>query len=255
MSSSPGRPKTDPAYRLASKFWFHHVSHKLNKKAKALELHFMGLDDQTEGVDVSRPKLWEKYQSGRACPKIKGTRSKPSIVERVEQEVPFSSRVFTHSLWRLLSNEPLDMDDLREIYLSLHSDIRKLLVIQTFRKPDFFWRTPATVIDLKKLIIQGGILEEDAELWLKLDAAAALLAMVREAEIRQDMRQHIDALNAWDVLAHILLRTAPFIRVYHELQSLIVQRFLSVRYFHGGEHHKWTIQPARKWEVKFSIDI
>lgn len=131
------------------------------------------------------------------------------------------------------------MDDLREVYLSFPADIRDLIVIPRFRKPDIFWRNSISAVDfLEHLLSEDFLKRNNTE---GLDLAAAVLALIREAELRQDIYQHIEAVRGWSEIAAHLARSPVLSKIFVDLDQLVTKRFCSVRYFLDGHHHKWKM--------------
>lgn len=243
-----GRPQTDPSLRLATKAWFNFVSYLLEKSAGQLECLFASAANDKKYRMGNRPKLWERYRSGTICPRISGTAKKPSIVERVDDAVPDASRWLTSSFWRLLGNQPMDMEEIRVIFQSLMPEIRDLFVIEGYERNGVFWRKPNDLKSLVRLLLSGTF-PRTFEHWAKLDAATAVLALLREAEIKQDQLQHIEVWNIWLEFPNFLREIPALQNIADEIHSILSKRMLSVRYHQEGNVLKWQKSKGGQFEL------
>lgn len=235
----------DPALRLATRAWFNYVSNKLGKSAGQLESLFTSAANDKKYNRGDRPKLWDRYRRGVVCPRIMGAGTKLSIVEKVDDAVPGASRWLTSAFWQLLSSKPMAMDDIREVYLSLAPEIRDLFVIKDHKSSEVFWRVRSHPKDLLAALLSDVCLQDVDDEQL-LGIATAILALIREAEIKQDIDQHIEALHGWLEFRPLLGKVNPIKNILDEIDKLVKKRFLSARYFLDGAHHKWNISAQKK---------
>lgn len=219
LKKTVGRPGTDKAFRVRTKAWFVAVSLASNMNAGELELYFAPPEKRAMYKPGNRPRHWEKYRDGSICPKSKpDLNGRTSIVERVEEHFPGTAMWITLPFWQVLSNAYMEMRELKAIYLSLSAPVRELIVMEGYSNNKIFWRKPTSHGDLfDQLITIGG-----------LDAAAAVLALIKEAELTQNQLQHQQGLDYWAICTRQLRNHPVLSRVMDDIDSIIADRYASI---------------------------
>lgn len=214
MKKDAGRPAIDTAYRIRAMAWFNAVSLASGMNDGELEVLFGGY------APGARPGLWRKYKTGRICPKFKpDIHGHPSIVERVEPRFPGTAKWMTMPFWEVLSYKPMDMAELRRIYLSLSPTVRDLIVTEPKLNGRMFWRRMTETESLYQDLADIG----------DLDAATAILALIKEAEVTQNQTQHQWGLIFWSRCSSKL--TCPVVSpLLHPINAVIEDRFTRITY-------------------------
>lgn len=214
-----GRPKNDDAYLIRAKAWFNAVSLKSGMGAAELEVLFCKTSDKYS--PGKRPGLWSKYRDGEVCPKFKPDRNGcPSIVERVEKRFPGTAQWMTMPFWDALSSAPMEMSDLKNLYLSLPQHVRLLIVAEPSDKRKTFWRRP---IDPKTLFSQLSKIND-------LDAATAILALIKEAETTQDQQMHRQAVACWENHLEKMQHHPVLSSIIEDIHELVMGRLANIEH-------------------------
>lgn len=183
-----GRPRKDPISSLRTKAWFNAVELASKKSTYELDIEFSETSKRYQKKYEKRPCIWEKYARGDIEPRSKvGAKGQTPIVEKVEKVYPRTAKWLTMPFWRVLGDESMNMDELKEVYLSLSPTIRNLLIRKKRSRTDPFWRTVITPDKLYERLS-----EEDS-----IEVATVILALVKEAEARQIEHQYYQALTVW----------------------------------------------------------
>lgn len=139
----PGQPKINQELkRLKAQTWFNAVADISGKSAYQLEKEFCDLKILGEDFNKSRPRLWEKYKSGKAIPRFNVTFDKKApIAILVEEKYPNTIQWLNGPLWNLANIDfELAMSDIRKIYASLPQEIRYQFIHQNNEYDNYFWR-------------------------------------------------------------------------------------------------------------------
>lgn len=164
--------------------WFNAVSIASGLTSRQLDVKYAGEGQvkQSKGK-VQRPCIWDKYRRGTVGPSIKPNRDKTqSIVQRVEAEYPGTARWLALPLWDLLEADQVSMDDVYWVFDNLDEAVEELLVYEPQRQHDgVFWQK--SLRNTEHLVSSLFSLNS-------LDAATALLGLIKEAEICQDQFLH-----------------------------------------------------------------
>lgn len=237
MKKTVGRPSTDKAFRVRTKAWFFAVSLASNMNAGELEIYFAPPAKRDMYKPGNRPRHWEKYMTGLICPKNKpDLNGRMSIVERVEECFPGTAMWVTLPFWLVLSNAYMEMHELKAIYSSLSLPVRELIIMEGAPDDEIFWRRPARYSDLfDQLITIGG-----------LDAATAVLALIKEAELTQNQLQHQRGLGCWAVCAKCLRSHPVLSHVMEDINKIIEDRFTGTVYANkDGTHYSMEESEVR----------
>lgn len=225
MKRSPGRPEAKPAFRLSAKAWFIAVSQASQKNASQLEVYFADPRKKPDYKLGKGPGLWSKYQRGAACPKVNDpSPDKPSLVNIVERKFPGTKRWLTMPFWRLLSMEPLDANELKSIFLSLSPEVSDVIVHATYHPKRTFWRVQSPPEAMYRRLVEIGT----------IDAATAIMALIKEAEINQNQHQHRFGLVAWSQCASKLIDDPVLGPLLAEINTYIDLQFTRAEYFRPG---------------------
>lgn len=174
----------DPQIRkMRVQAWFKAVTTKSGLSARELEEKFR----EDSGKKVKRSCIWNKYRRGEVVPRT-GYRpnSRPNLLDRVETEYPGTTKWLLSPIWRLADKAPMEMSEIRAVYLGLPPLIRSLYITAEANANGRFWRKTmkAETVFSTLFCIRD------------LDAFTASLAMVREAEIIQSPKAHKNAVGA-----------------------------------------------------------
>lgn len=183
-----GRPRKDPISSLRTRAWFNAVALASGKNVYELDIEFAGINRGSCKRYENRPCVWDKYARGDIEPRSKtGAKGQMPIVEKVEKVYSGTAQWLIMSFWRVLGDEPMNLDELKEVYLSLSPAIRNLLIRKKRSRADPFWRTDITPDKLHEHLSAGDSIE----------MATLILAMIKEAEARQLEHQYYQALTVW----------------------------------------------------------
>jgi hypothetical protein len=143
-SGKPGQPKINQELkRLKAQTWFKVVAEISGKSAYELEKEFCDQNLLLWGdFNKSRPRLWEKYKSGKAIPKFNNTYDKkiPTAI-LVEKKYPNTIKWLNGPLWDLANiDHELTMTDIKKIYASLPQEIRNQFIHHNHEHNNHFWR-------------------------------------------------------------------------------------------------------------------
>lgn len=232
-----GRPAIDTAFKIRTKAWFNAVSQASGMNAEELEIYFAPPDKQAIYKAGNRPRLWEKYRDGRHCPKSENDRNgSPSIVQRVEKRFPGTAKWIAIPFWQVLSYTPMEMHELKAIYLSLSKPVRKLIVMEKPHEERMFWRRPTDYEILYDQLLSIG----------DLDATTAVLALIKEAEVTQNQLQHQFGLRCWAYCDLILQKHPVLSLVLSDINAIIEDRFVRISYAAAdGQYFKMTKNSVR----------
>lgn len=241
---SAGRPQTEKVYRFRTRAWFIAVSRASGMNASALEILFADPEKQMNYRLGNRPGLWNKYQKGIISPKVqKNKKGAPlQLVDRVEKKFPGTKQWFTMPFWCLLSFDPLDMPALKTIFLHLSPEVRGLIVIGKYNPKNKFWRLQKNPAELYQELVALGT----------VDAATAILALIKEAETTQNQTQHQLGLRAWAHCAKKLTDNPILGPLLSDINRYMEKRFTDTVYFATGgapEIYKMGTEKVRSiWE-------
>lgn len=225
MKKRVGRPGIDPAFRIRTKAWFNAVSQASGgMTAGQLEILFGTSRKNQKYAPGARPGLWGKYETGYICPKFKpDIHGRPSIVERVEEKFPGTAKWMTMPFWNVLSRKPMEMSEIKQIYLSLPDEICEMIVAGETDPPRrlaAFWRRPT---DWRKLY------DEVYEIG-NLDAATAILALIKEYETSQRYYEHMYGAAYWGKIALFLHQYPPLSPLIPDINKIIGDYYSDVFY-------------------------
>jgi len=225
MKKRVGRPGIDPAYRIRTKAWFNAVSQASGgMNAGQLEIMFGTSRDNQKYKPGARPGLWGKYATGYISPKFKpDIQGRPSIVERVEEVFPGTSKWMTLPFWDVLSQKSMTMQEIKEIYLSLPDEICSMIVADDYEQSKgtaLYWRIPTDWMDLYDELFEIGTLE----------AATAILTLIKEYETTQRYDQHMYGAAYWGKIARFLNHYPPLSPLIPEINQIVGKYFSAVRY-------------------------
>jgi hypothetical protein len=222
LEISAGRPKSERAFRVRTKAWFFAVSQASGMNAEELEIYFAPHEKQELYRMGSRPRLWEKYRDMHVNPKSKDHgNGDASIVQRVEAVFPGTDYWITLPFWRVLSSHPMEMRELKNtVYWELADPIRKLVVMEGPRETRTFWRSP----------IEHRILYKNLAAIGDIDAATAVLDLIKEAETTQNQQQHQDGLRCWSKFTRKLNAHPILSLVLDDINNIIVDKFTRISY-------------------------
>lgn len=221
MKGKGGRPPLDEADRIRAQAWFNAVSLTSGKSDRELEEVFgqriaRGPNQGKLSIGAN-PGLWRKYKLGLSCPKTKPAKGgRKSIVERVEERFPGTAKWMSMPLWDTIRPKPLEMSDLKELYLSLSPPVRALIVDAQPQPSEKFWRRQVDIETLCQQLLEVG----------GLDSATAVLALVREAETAQNRGMYLYLLARWAEFCQATLQRQPeFVPLIGKINALIERRF------------------------------
>lgn len=195
------------------------MSLKSGMDATELEMLF----SKTKGkyTPGKRPGLWGKYRDGEVCPKFKPDKNGClSIVERVEERFPGTAQWMTMPFWDALNSAPMEMSDLKRLYQSLSQHIRLLIVAEPSDKRKTFWRKP---VEPKTLFSQLSKLND-------LDAATAILALIKEAETKQDQQMHRLGIACWEKYLEKLQHHPVLSPIIEDIDDLVAGRLAGIEH-------------------------
>lgn len=200
--------------------WFNAVSLASGMNESELEVLFGESTSRQRYTPGARPGLWRKYKMGRICPKTKADiNGRPSIVERVDRQFPGTAKWMSMPFWDVLSYKRMDMAELRQVYVSLSPSVRDLIVMDPQINGRMFWRRSTAMEALyDELIEVGGI-----------DAATAILALIKEAEITQNQIQHQYGLVYW-ARCTVKLQHPVISPLIAQINEVIEDRFTRISY-------------------------
>lgn len=248
--------KEDPVIRcMRVRAWFNAVTRASGKTAAALEREFTERQpaDKTKEMRSSpsrvaraqlfngqivasyevpgreatsdgpyRSCLWQRYRQGLVVPSS-GPRPKGTghMVQRVEQRYPGTAKWLTSPLWRAADRAPLAMADVRRAYAALPPYLRSVFIEDGDDESSVFWRRPVDFEDACDLLFRDR----------SVDAFAAVLVMVKEAETIQNQDQH-QFLLALAATYFTLLADDPVVGdlLQGELDVYLSARWRAVRY-------------------------
>ncbi len=225
MKKRVGRPGIDQAYRIRTKAWFNAVSQASGgMTAGQLEILFGTSRKNQKYTPGARPGLWNKYETGYICPKFRpDIQGRPSIVERVEETFPGTAKWMTMPFWDVLSRKPMEMSEIKQIYLSLSDEICEMIVAgepDPPRRQTAFWRRPTDWRELYDELYEIG----------DLDAATAILTLIKEYETSQSYHEHMYGLAYWGKIAMLLHQYPPLLPLIPDINKIIGDYYSTVIY-------------------------
>ncbi|WP_143247605.1 hypothetical protein [Agaribacterium haliotis] len=157
---------------------------------------------------VNYSKRFRHYISGRRTPSS-------SFIEFMEGLAPRSSAIFDHPLWDILRSPMASADQLHLILLRLAPNIYRRV----------FRGSKRSGCELRRMI-RGVPYFEGIGRESSLDSLAALLVLIREAEINDDYPNFVDAQwEARDLISRLSL-VRHFNEIAVQLNELVDARFL-----------------------------
>ncbi len=220
MKKRSGRPAKDPVYRLRTRAWFNAVSQASGMDDSELEVLF----GDSKYTPIHRPGLWGKYKKGTICPKSKpDIHGRPSIVERVEAKFPGTAQWLEMPFWDVLSRKRMEMSEIKQIYFWLSEEVFDKIVADK-TDGDFyeaaFWRIPKDWITLYSELSEIG----------NLDAATAILALIKECETTQRQAEHKIGLAYWGKIALKLYEYPPLAPLILDINTIIGKYYCAILY-------------------------
>jgi len=220
LKKRAGRPSVDLAYRLRTRAWFNAVSQTSGMNDRELELLF----GDFKYTPAFRPGLWGKYKKGTMCPRFKpSTNGRLSIVQRVEEKFPGTSDWLWLPFWDVLSRKPMGMTEIKAIYFSLSEEVCEKIIADETDEDLYettFWRIPKNWKELFSELYEIG----------DLDAATAILALIKECEITQRPEEHKMALAYWGKIALKLYRYPPLAPIIPDINSVVGKHYAAMLY-------------------------
>lgn len=225
MKKRVGRPGIDPAFRIRTKAWFNAVTQASGgMTAGQLEILFGPSRNSRKYAPGARPGLWGKYETGYICPKFKpDINGRPSIVERVDEKFPGTAKWMMMPFWNVLSRRPMEMSEIRQIYLSLPDEISEMIVAGDTdppRRVATFWRKPTDSRKLYDYLYEIG----------NLDAATAILALIKEYEITQSGYAHMYGAAYWGKIALFLHQYPPLSPLIPDMHKIMEDYYSEMLY-------------------------
>ncbi len=161
--------------------WAYAVRAASGMNNTAIEVEFMGASC-CKAIDgrLKTPQLFAKYINGSSAPTHKGSRcGGMDFVDRIESKYPNTKWWLSHALWKLLYEDNLTLQEIWQIMLTCK--IKNL--------EDFFVRTA------RNGLVRTGVVTPDKLLTVEnskstLDTLTFLIGLIKEAEIRLDVRLH-----------------------------------------------------------------
>lgn len=223
MKNKVGRPTLNPAYRIRAQAWFNAVSIATGKTSSELEILFANRNVKRKIISLgANPGLWRKYKLGLSCPKTKPSKGRKSIVDRVEESFPGTSKWMSLPFWDVLTDTPIEMGELKNIYLSLSQQVLDLIIIHKTKSTTTFWRKQTDIPKLCQQLINFG----------NLDAATAILALIKEAEATQNQYMHLYLFECWAKNSTAMLKAYPeLFPLLNKINDIIQNKFSSFSYF------------------------
>ncbi len=234
ITSMPLLYREDPVIRsIRVRTWYYAVAQVSGLTVLELESRFSLLGQKAE----MRSCIWNKYRSGEVAPRS-GIRPDglANVVDRVEAIYPGTAKWLTLPLWRLSDKAPMDMAELRRFFEGLPDSIRDMFLISNLESSDIFWRTTTPFDDLCTCLL-------DLE---NLHDLAAILAMVKEAEVTQNQLQHAACAYVAIIYVARLKGEFPNNAPLASLHKYFIDHFNSVRY---------SIQREKLLEVIASLEL
>lgn len=220
MKKRAGRPKLDPAYRLRTRAWFNAVSQASGMNDCEMEVYF----GNSKYTALNRPGLWGKYKKGTICPKSNpDINGRPSIVERAEEAFPGTAQWLKMPFWDVLSRRRMEMSEIKQIYFKLPGEIFEKIVVDELDEEFYdatFWRLPTDWMALFSELSEIGT----------LDAATAILALIKECETAQRQEEHKIGLTFWGKIALKLHQYPPLAPLVIDINSIIGKYYIATYY-------------------------
>ena len=125
--------------------------------------------------------------------------------------------------WEALSRKPMEMAEIKQIYLSLSDKVREMIVAKETNPPrrlTAFWRIPTDWDTLYSRLYEIG----------DLDAATAVLTLIKEYEATQNYDAHESGLTYWGKIARKLQQYPPLAPLIPEINNIIGNYYSIVLY-------------------------
>lgn len=162
--------------RLRVKTWVDQVLATSNLFISELQQQF---SDLNEGNNHSC--IWYKYSKGTTVPRIgENPKGKLYLANRVDKAYPGTMEWLTSPVWRLADDAPMTMSEIRTIFENMPYLFNSIFIEAKHKIKGVFWRRQ---VELELCLNTLSNLDT-------LDAFIALLAMLKEAEIKQDQETH-----------------------------------------------------------------
>ena len=173
--------KSSPIPKFHAMAWAHAVRVASGKNNSAIEVEFMG-KDCCKVIDgrLKTPQLFPKYLKGVSAPIQKDSKcGGVAFVDRIEAKYPNTKWWLSCSLWKLLCEDKLKLSEIWKLMLSC----------KIKNQDDFFIPTASNGL------VRTGVVTRDKLIALEnsksaLDTLTFLIGLIREAEIRLDVRLH-----------------------------------------------------------------
>lgn len=178
----------------------------------------------TSGSDS---KIWSEYKAGRSMP-ARGSYRKADagLARAIEQRYPRTSTVRDHPLWTLIDRIELDLPAIHDLIMQLPEEVSRLLM----RRDGFeFKRWYSNPLLEAPTLVAGE----------SIDDLAAVIALVREANLKDDMSRSEQALYGMIQLLPVLRRTpyiAPFAEELEQYLRSTFKRHWVLSFYLGGDH-------------------
>gem|GEM_PF-4054744 len=72
-----------------------------------------------------------------------------------------------------------------------------------------------------------------------VDMIISFFALIREAEIMQNQKTHIDSLSVWLEYRDLIYMKLAFKNIEDDINDFVYERYFKARYFLNGSHCKW----------------
>ncbi len=145
--------------------------------------------------------------------------------------------------WDVLSAKQMDMLEIKEVYLSLPEEIYSLILVYPLEEPNksLFWRRPLPNEDILRLLADMG----------DLNAATALLALIKEAEATQSPDLHLKSLMYWGIFSSELQQHSVLAPLMAEITALVEKKYLGLYYpFSSGGYRQTNSATMREiWQL------
>lgn len=213
--------KEDPEIRkMRVQAWYRAVALASGLTPRELEKKFSESESDRK---VKRSCVWDKYRRGEVVPRS-GPRPDGglNLIDRVEAAYPGTAKWLTLPLWRLLDKAPMEMSSLRRYLEGLPNLMRQIFVYGQTQPSGVFWRRSTDCNDACDHLLR----------FRNLDGLAAVLALIKEAELIQDQYQHqYCAQKAGEYLARLgFLGLLPEM-LTRDLTEYLSQRIAAAGYF------------------------
>ena len=205
-----GRPTRCPVDSLRTRVWFHAVSLRTGMNAYALEKCFHPLQVRYVDGKSVRPRLWDRYRDGVMIPKDKF--GVDNLIDRVEEQVPFTAWWFRHVLWPALQPKLLSQEEIDEMLFAFPDDLRALLFDDL--QAQFPKRKPFKQEIVAQLSHFG-----------HLDSLAIAMLMLRRSELIGSLELRDLALSLYYAIQPALMQLSELEKCFPDLFSYIDDQY------------------------------